>query len=32
LLKNLFGEEQLRSLADYIEASLKLNYNKRRVG
>ena len=32
LLPSLFGEQQFLALADYLEASLKLNYNKRRVG
>ena len=32
LLKRLFGEQQLRSLADYIQAALMLNYNGRSVG
>ena len=32
LLRRLFGEEQMRALADYIQASLMLNYNKREVG
>ena len=32
LLRNLFGELQMNSLADYIQASLMLNYNKREVG
>ena len=32
LLKNLFGDQQFSALADYLESSLKLNYNKRRVG
>ena len=32
LLRNLFGESQMSSLADYIQASLMLNYNKRQVG
>ena len=32
LLRNLFGELQVNSLADYIQASLMLNYNKRQVG
>ena len=32
LLKNLFGEEQSLSLADYVQASLMLNYNDRSVG
>lgn len=32
LLKNLFGDEQMSALADYVEAALMLNYNKRTVG
>jgi len=32
LLKNLFGEEQMSALADYIQAALMLNYNGRQVG
>ena len=32
LLRNLFGELQVKLLADYIQASLMLNYNKRQVG
>ena len=32
LLKNLFGEQQLSALADYIQAALMLNYNSRVVG
>ena len=32
LLKNLFGEQQMLSLADYVQAALMLNYNKRCVG
>ena len=32
LLRNLFGEAQMSSLADYIQAALMLNYNKREVG
>ena len=32
LLRNLFGELQVNSLADYIQASLMLNYSKRQVG
>ena len=32
LLKNLFGEQQMSTLADYVQASLMLNYNGRRVG
>ena len=30
--KNLFGEEQMTALADYLQTSLMLNYNKRTVG
>ena len=32
LLKNLFGEQQMSALADYVQAALMLNYNKRIVG
>ena len=32
LLKNLFGEEQVQALADYVQASLMLNYNDRCIG
>ena len=32
LLKRLFGEEQDKSLADVLEASLMLNYHGRMVG
>ena len=32
LLKNLFGEQQMASLADYVQAALMLNYNGRKVG
>ena len=32
LLKNLFGEQQFAALADYVQASLMLNYHGRRVG
>ena len=32
LLKNLFGEQQMAALADYVQASLMLNYNGRKVG
>ena len=32
LLKKMFGDEQLSSLADYIQAALLLAYNKRAVG
>ena len=32
LLKNLFGEESMSALADYLQAGLMLNYNKRQVG
>ena len=31
-LKRLFGEQQMSSLADMLQASLMLNYNKRAVG
>ena len=32
LLKVLFGEQQMSTLADYIRAALMLRYNERRVG
>ena len=32
LLKRLFGELQMNSLADLLQASLMLNYNHRAVG
>ena len=32
LLKNLFGDEQMSALADYVQAALMLNYHGRRVG
>ena len=32
LLKNMFGDQQLEALADYIRAALLLAYNKRTVG
>ena len=32
LLKRLFGEQQMRSLADLVQAALMLNYNGRKVG
>ena len=32
LLKNLFGEQQMSALADYVQAALMLNCNKRIVG
>ena len=32
LLKRLFGEQQMRSLADLVQAALMLNYNGRTVG
>ena len=31
-VRNLFGEQQMRSLADYVQAALMLNYNQRNVG
>ena len=31
LVKNLFGDEQLSALADYVQAVLMLNYNKRSI-
>ena len=32
LVKNLFGDQQLSALKDYIQAALKLNYHGRVVG
>ena len=32
LLKNMFGDAQMSTLADYIQAALMLRYNKRTVG
>lgn len=32
LLESMFGDEQMRSLADQLRASLMLAYNERRVG
>jgi len=32
LMKNIFGDEQLRALSDYVAGSLMLKYNKRTVG
>ena len=32
LLKNLFNEQQMLSLANYVQAALMLNYNNRSVG
>ena len=32
LVKNLFGDAQIASLKDYLQAALKLNYNRRLVG
>ena len=32
LLKRLFGEQQMYSLADLVQAALMLNYHKRSVG
>ena len=32
LLKRFFGDEQMSVLTDYINAALKLAYNKRTVG
>ena len=32
LLKNLFGEQQMATLAAYVQASLMLTYNGRNVG
>ena len=31
-LKQMFGEQQIRALADYIQAALMLRINKRCVG
>ena len=31
-ISNLFGDKQIRALADYVEAALMLNYNDRNVG
>ena len=32
LVKNMFGKEQFAAMADFIQGSLMLRYNKRRVG
>ena len=32
LLKSMFGDQQMASLADYIQTALMLRYNKRAVG
>jgi hypothetical protein len=32
LLKNMFGDQQMSSLADYVQAALMLRYNGRRIG
>ena len=32
LIKNMFGEQQMFSLSDIIQAALMLRYNGRRVG
>ena len=32
LLKNMFGEQQMSSLSDYVQAALMLNYNGRKIG
>ena len=32
MLENLFGEQQTKSLADYLQAALMLNYNGHKVG
>ena len=32
LLNSMFGKEQLSSLADFVQGSLMLRYNKRNVG
>ena len=31
-LKQMFGEQQIRALADYVQAALMLRINKRHVG
>ena len=31
-LKSMFGDQQMSSLADYIQAALMLAYNGRRIG
>ena len=31
-VKSMFGKEQLNSLADFVQGSLMLRYNKRNVG
>ena len=32
MVKNMFGDEQMSSLADMIQAALMLRYNKRILG
>ena len=32
LVKNMFGEQQMSALSDYIRAALMLKYNERTVG
>ena len=32
LLKIMFGDQQMSSLADYIQASLMLRYNGHKIG
>ena len=32
LLKSMFGDQQMSTLADYIQAALMLRYNGRRIG
>ena len=32
LVKNMFGKDQLTAMADFIQGSLMLRYNQRRVG
>ena len=32
LLKNMFGDQQMASLADYVQAALMLRYNSRKIG
>jgi hypothetical protein len=31
-VKNMFGEQQMSALSDYIRATLMLKYNERTVG
>ena len=32
LLKNMFGEQHMHSLKDYVQAALMLRYNGRQIG